>query len=79
MGKPPTSARRRVTAKRLPPVLSPPRTEDFAMKLAGKTALITGAAGAIAGRFVSEGALVAVADLKGDAAFASFPISAPSA
>ena len=45
------------------------------MKLAGKIAVITGAAGgigeAIARLFVAEGAIVAIADLKGDAADAT--------
>ena len=45
------------------------------MKLQGKVAIITGAAGgigeAIARRFVAEGATVAIADLKADAATAT--------
>jgi 3-hydroxybutyrate dehydrogenase len=49
--------------------------KDETMKLQGKVAIITGAAGgigeAIARRFVAEGATVAIADLKADAATAT--------
>jgi 3-hydroxybutyrate dehydrogenase len=55
--------------------VKPSNEEDWIMKLEGKVAVITGAAGgigeAIARLYVSEGATVAIADLKADAAQAT--------